>query len=103
MTKYELMVLSGQLVMIERLFDGYIIQWQGGCWSGTEWQAGVMTDNPAQAIIRDGDRLVDADLRPGRNLAIGERSDGVRYIVHGDGISGRGPVAVPINKQSKGE
>ena len=95
-TPYESMVLSGQLVMIECQFDDYITQWRAGCWSGAEWQAGVLTDNPAQAIIRDGDRVISADLRAGRNLAIGEQANGALYIVHGDGISGRGPVAVPI-------
>jgi hypothetical protein len=95
------MVLLGQLVMIERQFDVYITHWRAGCWSGAEWQAGVLTDNPAQAVIRDGDRLISADLRPGRNMAIGEQASGLRYIVHGDGISGRGPVAVPIT--TKGE
>lgn len=98
MATFESMLLRGQLVMLERNFAEYLTIWRAGCWTGAAWQAGVITDNPAEAILRDGDTLIDADLRPGRNLAIGEQATGQRYIVHGDGVSGRGPVAVLIKR-----
>ena len=82
--------------MTETEFDGYMKIWHAGNAAGDGFAVGHETDTASGAIVRDGDRLIDEDLTPGRRIAIGETHGGRRYIVWGGpaGIDGYGPWAV---------
>ena len=62
-------------------FSEYMKIWHAGNAVGDGFAVGYQTDTPAEAVLRDGDQLINEDDTPGRRIAIAETHEGRRYIV----------------------